>query len=276
MKLYLKTKDYSVSHQAFELYHDEMLDMLVTQPQPKELSSYYESGNYISHTDSKRTLVDKIYQLAKTYSLKKKVRLLKSVSPNGRTLLDIGAGTGDFLLEAKKSNWTVRGIEPNQLARKNARDKGILLEENLENVSNEKYDVITLWHVLEHLPNLKHEIKNIETLLKQDGVLLVAVPNFKSFDAKHYKEFWAAYDVPRHLWHFSKNAITKLFEAIGMKVNETKPMKLDSFYVSMLSEKYKTGRQNLLKAFYIGLKSNLKANRTKEYSSHIYILEKSK
>jgi len=276
MKLYLKTKDYSVSHQEFELHYDEALDMLVTKPQPEKLSNYYESENYISHTDSKRTLVDKIYQLAKAYSLKKKIALIKSASNDGKVLLDIGAGTGDFLLAAKKSNWIVNGVEPNQLARKNAKEKGIYLEDSLENVSDRKYDVITLWHVLEHLPDLNSQIRKIVALLNQNGVLIIAVPNFKSFDAKHYKRFWAAYDVPRHLWHFSKTAINKLFEDNGAKVMETKPMKLDSFYVSILSEKYKTGKQNLLKAFYIGLKSNLKANRTKEYSSHIYVLKKLK
>ena len=136
-----------------------------------------------------------------------------------------------------------------------------------------KFDVITMWHVLEHVPNLEKYISQLKQLLKPNGRLVIAVPNYKSFDAKYYKEFWAAYDVPRHLWHFSQKAIKDLFEKENMIVEKTIPMKLDSFYVSLLSEKYKNGKSNPVKAFHVGLLSNIKAKRTKEYSSLIYILK---
>ncbi len=274
MKPYLKTRDYSVSQEEFELRHDEERDMLVTFPEPKDLERYYESEAYISHTDAKNSIVDKIYQTVKRYSLKRKLALINSFSPSEKTVLDFGAGTGDFLVVAKNHGWQIQGVEPNINARTKANEKGIHLHSNLEPIQNRTFNVITLWHVLEHLPNLEKQIKNIVSLLDENGTLVIAVPNFRSYDAKHYGDFWAAFDVPRHLWHFSKKSIKKLFEPHGLQLMKSKPMLFDSFYVSLLSEKYKTGNQNLIKAFWIGLKSNLKANGSKEYSSHIYILKK--
>ena len=274
MKSYLKTKDFSISQEEFELLYNEELDMLVTYPEPENIEKYYESDTYISHTDSKKTVVDKIYQSVKSYSLKKKLSLINSFDTKEKTLLDIGAGTGDFLCTAKNKNWNVAGVEPNALARSKAVKKGIKLYDNLNKVLDKKYEVITLWHVLEHLPNLENKIDRIVSLLKDKGTLVIAVPNFKSYDAKHYGKYWAAYDVPRHLWHFSKNTIEKLFKKHNIEIVKTKPMLFDSFYVALLSEKYKTQKQNFLKAFYIGLKSNISANSSKEYSSHIYILRK--
>ena len=274
MKSYLKTKDFSISQEDFELLYNEELDMLVTYPEPEDIEKYYESDAYISHTDSKKTVVDKIYQIVKSYSLKKKLSLINSFDTKEKTLLDIGAGTGDFLCTAKDKNWNVAGVEPNTLARSKANKKGIKLYDNLNKVLDTKFEVITLWHVLEHLPNLENKIDRIVSLLTDNGTLVIAVPNFKSYDAKHYGKHWAAYDVPRHLWHFSKNTIEKLFKKHNIEIVKTKPMLFDSFYVALLSEKYKTQKQNFLKAFYIGLKSNISANSSKEYSSHIYILRK--
>ena len=274
MKSYLKTKDYAVTGEEFELLYDKSLKMLVTEPHPQDLDKYYKSENYISHTDASKSLFDKIYQVVKKYSLSKKVRLIKKYSTDGKTLLDVGAGTGDFLLTAKRRDWDITGVEPNQDAKIRAQEKGIDLYPSLGMLTNSKYDVITLWHVLEHLPNLDDQIKQLLALLNEKGILVIAVPNFKSYDAQHYKNYWAAYDVPRHLWHFSKEAIEKLFSGHGMKVVKVKPMIFDSFYVSMLSEKYKTGSQNYLRAFAIGFLSNVKAWSSKEYSSHIYILKR--
>jgi 2-polyprenyl-3-methyl-5-hydroxy-6-metoxy-1,4-benzoquinol methylase len=275
MKAYLKTKDYSISGEEFELVYDESLDMLVTRPQPRELDKYYLSENYISHTDANTTLIDKIYQTVKKYSLWKKVRLIRKYGTEEKTLLDVGAGTGDFLLTAKESNWDVDGVEPNNEAKMRAKEKGIDLYSSLGTLVKRKYNVITLWHVLEHLPNLENQIRQLVSLLNENGTLIIAVPNFRSYDAWYYQKYWAAYDVPRHLWHFSKETIEKLFSDHGMKVVKTKPMVFDAFYVSLLSEKYKTGGQNYFRAFTVGLLSNLKGLRSREYSSHIYILKSS-
>lgn len=274
MNLYLKTKDYSVSGESFQLMHQPESDMLITVPQPKDLGKYYESELYISHTDSNKGVVDKMYQGIKKYSLHKKTKLIGSYSKTGKNLLDVGAGTGDFLVFAEKKGWNPVGVEPNEKARSKALEKGMNLYSSLDDLKGKRFDLITLWHVLEHLPNLELQIEQLKKLLHNEGTLIVAVPNFKSYDAKYYKNFWAAYDVPRHLWHFSKNAITHLFSKQGMKLIRTEPMIFDAFYVSLLSEKYKTGKQNLFKAFAVGLRSNLCAWRNKEYSSLIYIIKK--
>ncbi|GLU43230.1 bifunctional 2-polyprenyl-6-hydroxyphenol methylase/3-demethylubiquinol 3-O-methyltransferase UbiG [Allomuricauda sp. NBRC 101325] len=274
MKEYLKTRDFSVSGESFSLLHDENLDMLVTSPQPENLSSYYESEDYISHTDSSKSLTDKLYQWVKKVNLSSKWNLVQTFDDGSKTVLDIGAGTGDFLVYGNNLRFKVRGVEPNERARKLATEKGVQLQSSLDELGNLKFRTITLWHVLEHLPNLQAQIKKTVSLLEEDGTLIVAVPNFKSYDAKHYKKFWAAYDVPRHLWHFSRISIAKLFEMENMRVVKTKPMLFDSFYVSMLSEKYKGGKLNLFKAFVIGLWSNIKALSTKEHSSLIYVIKR--
>ncbi len=274
MSVYLKTKDYSVSGESFELTFDEDKQMLITTPQPESLNKYYESEDYISHTDASKSLVDKIYQVVKKYSLAKKLVLIESLSSGSKKLLDVGAGTGDFLSIAKNNKWNVFGVEPNTRANQLASKKGLQLFANIEELGETNFDVITLWHVLEHLPNLESQIEKFKALLSDNGTLIIAVPNYKSYDAKKYGAYWAAYDVPRHLWHFSQSAIKRLFSNVDMEVVKTKPMIFDSFYVSLLSEKYKTGKQNFLRGFISGLKSNLSAINTGEYSSLIYIIKK--
>jgi 2-polyprenyl-3-methyl-5-hydroxy-6-metoxy-1,4-benzoquinol methylase len=274
-KHFLNVKDHSVSKEAFDLYHDETIDMLVTYPQPslENLGKYYESVDYISHTDSKRSLFEKAYHFVKSIALKNKLNLINSLQPAKGRILDIGAGTGDFLSVAKKNGWQTIGVEPSDKAKAIALKKEVSFVEDTAELEKQSFDVITMWHVLEHVPNLDNQIKELKRLLKPNGSLIVAVPNFKSFDAKYYGAFWAAYDVPIHFWHFSKKAIKALFEKEEMELEKVVPMKFDSFYVSLLSEKYKFGKMNFIKAFFIGLQSNLKAKRNFEYSSHIYVLK---
>ena len=266
-------KDYTVSGERFEVMKNKEYEMLVTFPVPTDLGSYYKSDNYISHTDSKKRFFDKIYQIVKKHTLKRKLSLLNSFNKEEKTILDVGAGTGDFLKVCKNNNWKVLGIEPSLDARKIAEKKGIHLKENLLAVSNQKFDVITLWHVLEHVEDLKDTIKKLNSLLKPEGRIVIAVPNYKSYDAKFYKEHWAAFDVPRHLWHFSQTSIQKLFFEVEMVVAKKEPMKFDSYYVSLLSEKYKYGKLKPINAFYRGFVSNLKARTTSEYSSLVYVIK---
>ncbi len=274
-KHFLTVKDYSVSQETFDLYHDETLDMLITSPQPslENLGKYYESEDYISHTDNKRSLFEKLYHFIKSIALKNKLNLINSLQSNKGRILDIGAGTGDFLSVAKKDGWQTTGVEPSDKAKVIAKNKGVSFVEETSELENHSFDVISMWHVLEHVPDLDKQIKELKRLLKPTGALIIAVPNFKSFEAKHYGKFWAAYDVPIHFWHFSKTAIKLLFEKEEMKLEKVLPMKFDSFYVSLLSEKYKSGKMNFVKAFFIGLQSNWKAKKNFEYSSHIYILK---
>ncbi|MBL0736243.1 class I SAM-dependent methyltransferase [Flavobacterium sp. GN10] len=274
-KHFLTVKDHSVSKEIFDLYYDEELDMLITSPQPElqNLGKYYESEDYISHTDNKRSLFEKAYHFVKNIALKNKLNLINSQQSKKGKLLDIGAGTGDFLLTAKNDGWETIGVEPSDRAKNIAKEKGISFVEETSTLESNSLDVITMWHVLEHVPNLELQIQELKRLLKPTGTLIIAVPNYKSFDAGHYETFWAAYDVPIHFWHFSKKSIQLLFERVDMKLEKILPMKFDSFYVSLLSEKYKNGKMNYIKAFFIGLKSNWKAKSSKEYSSHIYVLK---
>lgn len=273
----LKVKDFAVSGEEFQLVLDETYQLYKTSPQPSpiKLPNYYQSEDYISHTDHQRNLKEKLYFFVKQIALKNKLKLLNSFKTESRNLLDIGCGTGDFLKVAAQHDWSIKGIEPNEKARDIANSKlhdKVYNVEMLEELTPQSFDVITLWHVLEHLPNLQDNIKIIKRLLKPNGILIVAVPNYKCYDAKHYKSYWAAFDVPRHLWHFSKFAISKLFGDHHMKVHQIKPMYFDSFYVSLLSEYYKTGKHNYFKAFWIGFKSNYLAIHSGEYSSQIYII----
>jgi len=274
MNSYLKTKDHSVTGEEFELSYHSEFDMLITKPQPTDLEKYYQSDAYISHTDSTKTLLDKIYQIVKKISLFLKVRLIGRYAQDDKTLLDVGAGTGDLLFAASQKGWTVAGVEPNWSARGKASEKEINLASDLESVMHRKYKVITLWHVLEHLPDLENQILKMMSMLEEEGTIVIAVPNYKSYDAKFYNEFWAAYDVPRHLWHFSRQSIQKLFSKYGMEVVDTRPLFFDAFYVSILSEKYKGCKLGFLKGFFRGLFSNVSALFTKEYSSLIYIIKK--
>jgi len=276
MKCYLKTKDYSVSKEEFELRHDENLDMLLTFPQPEGLEKYYESEDYISHTDAKKSLTEKAYQIVKTRNLQHKLRIISRHASTKKTILDVGAGTGDFLNYAKRNSWQISGVEPSEKARQKAAEKGVCLKANIDEFKDKTFDVITLFHVLEHVPDLNHQITRLNDLLNPGGVLIVAVPNFKSFDARYYKKYWAAFDVPRHLWHFSQTSISKLFTKHSLHVTKTYPMVFDAFYVSLLSEKYKHGRQGYFAAFCIGLWSNMKAWSSGEYSSLIYVIKRGK
>lgn len=273
--VFIKVTDYSVSGEHFDLLLDPELQLLKTHPQPslENLSKYYESEDYISHTDGKRSLFEKVYHFIKRKAIRDKVKLITSLQPDKGMLLDIGAGTGDFLQEAHNQNWNTTGIEPSAKAKTIAVQKGVSFAESLEALEDHSFDVITMWHVLEHVPNLEKQIQELKRLLKPTGTIVIAVPNFKSYDAQHYGHFWAAYDVPRHLWHFSKLSISKLFEKESMKLKKVLPMYFDSFYVSLLSEKYKTGKMNVINGFLIGLQSNLKAKRNFEYSSHIYVIK---
>ena len=276
--IYLTVKDYTVSHETFGLQHDEKFDMLITVPKPnlEDLSKYYESDDYISHSNKKSGLLSMMYQIVRNFTLKSKLKIIERFQPNKGTLLDIGAGTGHFCEIALRNSWNVIGVEPNAGAQQLAKSKGINFVENLEKLENHSVDVITMWHVLEHVPDLENQIIQLKRVLKSEGTLIIAVPNFKSFDAQYYKQFWAAYDVPRHLWHFSQKSIGTLFSQYQMNLVETLPMKWDAFYVSLLSEKYKSGTVNYFKAIYIGLKSNQRANQNSEYSSLIYVLKNGK
>jgi len=277
----LTCKDYTVSKEIFDIWECAACSIRFTQDVPDQdsIGPYYKSDTYISHSDTKKGLVNKVYKIARNYTLNWKMKLLKSKQVNGLqkgTLLDIGTGTGAFLNKAAQSGWSVTGLEPDEGARKICQDKYNLqaqTPEKLFDLPSEKFDVVTMWHVLEHVHQLQEYMDQIKRVLKKDGVALIALPNYTSQDAQQYKEHWAAYDVPRHLYHFSPEAVNKLTEQHGLKLVDKVPMWLDAFYIAMLSEEYKNGHGNLVAAVLKGLQSDINAYRNKSTcSSLVYII----
>lgn len=272
-KKIFETKDFTVSDETFDLYANAKENILITQPQPTldKLPNYYSSEDYISHTDATFSVFDKLYQMVKRYMLKKKAKWIEDLDLSGNRILDIGAGTGSFLQFMSTRGWDIDGVEPNQKARALANDKGIKLQNNLSAIKRQ-FDVISLWHVLEHLPALPEQLEQIKKLLHKNGKLVIAVPNYTSYDAQYYQSFWAAFDVPRHLWHFSPEGLISLLIQYDLKLVKTHPLKFDAYYVSWLSEKNKT-TNNLFKAFGVATKSNYRARHNNAYSSLLYIFE---
>lgn len=275
---FLVCKDYTVSQENFNIVSCKSCGFKFTNPRPENsvIGDYYKAEEYVSHSNTTKGVVNKLYHSVRNYTLKQKLKLISSYVSRG-TMLDYGCGTGMFLNVCKNDGWETYGMEPDDNARKMSIEKGLDVFSDKDKVSNriadKKFNAITLWHVLEHVTDMEATLSFFKSKLNDDGVLIIAVPNHVSYDAQYYKEFWAAYDVPRHLHHFDINSMTSLVEKAGFKFKESKPMKFDSFYVSMLSEKYKTGSVNLVKAFLVGLTSNFKAKDTHSYSSTIYIFK---
>lgn len=271
-------KDHLVSGESFAI--NECLDcsFKFTNPRPldNELNKYYQSDDYISHSNKSISLRHIIYKTVRKYTLRKKLKLINSLSEKGN-LLDVGCGTGEFLKVCSMNGWKTYGVEPDLKAR--IKSEKILDNPIYEDLyackDYDSFQVITLWHVLEHLPDIHTTIKHLKKLLTKKGRIVFALPNVDSFDALKYKEFWAAYDVPRHLYHFNKYTFKKLMKKHGMKVKKILPMRFDAFYISLLSERYKNKYFNYIKSFINGCKSNSYAKKNQNnYSSLIYIVTK--
>lgn len=276
---FLEAEDHNVSNDLFKIVECVACSFRFTNPIPTEetIGDYYKSENYVSHSGTKKGFVNRVYHIVRSRAIKQKENLAAKYSKE-QTILDIGCGTGDFLGYCKSQNWKTLGLEPDQSARKialesNAIDAKVL--KHLYEIEANTFDVISMWHVLEHVYNLNEDIEQYKKILKKDGALIVAVPNCSSKDAEHYKSSWAAYDLPIHLYHFRPDNMKQLFSKHGMEVVEILPMKFDSYYISMVSEKYKGG--NIFSGFVNGLKSNIAANsKNNKYSSQIYVIKHKK
>lgn len=276
-----EAKDFTVSGELFQIAACTSCTARFTQdaPNASSISPYYKSEDYISHTNTSQGFINRLYQRVRKKTLVSKRKLIEnSTGKKNGNILDVGAGTGAFLHEMKKAGWQVTGLEPDAGAKGTAKklfDIDLTGTEVFYNLEQQTYDAITLWHVLEHVHDLQGYLEQLKLLLKEKGKLFIAVPNYTSKDAAIYKELWAAYDVPRHLYHFSPLSMKILMEKHGLSIQTYKPMWYDSFYVSMLSSKYKNGKTNLFASFLNGLCSNLSAlGNIKKCSSVIYIIEK--
>jgi len=268
--------DHLVSNKSFTLVECTICRTRITNPRPdeNELSQYYQSEEYISHTNEGNSLINRIYKVARYFTLRNKRKLI-SIAPHNQTLLDVGCGTGNFIHHCRDNGWKVVGVEPDPSARNIAKeDTKNIVHKDLHDLHDQEFDRVTLWHVLEHLPNLSDTFIRLKNLLSANGKIFIAVPNYLAWEESKFKEYWAAYDVPRHLHHFTPNSIHVLAQNNGLEVERTYPMRLDSFYISLLSNKNKTGYNRLVNSFLTGLLSNIYARKSGNYSSLIYQLKK--
>jgi 2-polyprenyl-3-methyl-5-hydroxy-6-metoxy-1,4-benzoquinol methylase len=276
--LVLSAKDYTVSGEQFEILECRNCTQRFTQniPGPQEIGKYYQSENYISHSDTSKGLINNLYHKVRKRTLVQKRKLIENTTgKKAGSILDVGCGTGAFLHTMKNEKWNITGLEPDETARAKALQLyGLHLKKTEEFylLPAQTFDAITMWHVLEHVHELHNYIAQLKKLLKPGGKLFIAVPNYTSYDAGVYKEFWAAYDVPRHLYHFSPKSMQALLNSHGMAVEKMKPMWYDSVYVSMLSEQYRSGKPHPVKALFCGIISNFKALfNIEKCSSVIYV-----
>lgn len=273
---YLNTKDFFFTQEEFSLTRCENCDFVFTNPIPKDLSKYYETPDYLSHNTSDSGLLGKLYSTLRNINIKRKYKLVSKYCLQGN-FLDIGCGTGELLSFFNKNNWSVTGVEPNKSAREFGRktyDINIFNENKLDELNPGTFDIISMWHVLEHVPDLHNRLSQMLKLLKKDGTIFIALPNLASPDSKKYKEYWSALDVPRHLYHFTQNTFEQLISSHNMKLVHAEPMKFDSYYVSMLSEKYLKNPLYFPVAVINGFLSNLKARKENNYSSMIFVVKK--
>jgi 2-polyprenyl-3-methyl-5-hydroxy-6-metoxy-1,4-benzoquinol methylase len=277
----LTAKDHTVTNEMFEVWECGDCTARFTQdiPVADQIGRYYQSAEYISHSNTKHGIINRLYHLVRSLTLLSKRNLVRKFTDlETGNMLEVGAGTGAFVHTMQKTGWNVKGLEPDETARRNAKEQfGTDLETPtvLHDEPSLHYDAITLWHVLEHVHELHGYLDTFQRILKEKGTLFIAVPNYTSYDAGIYNEHWAAYDVPRHLYHFSPHSIDILAEQHGMQVIAHKRMWFDSFYVSMLSERYKNGYNNILTAFWNGWLSNWEAfDDASKCSSVVYVIRK--
>lgn len=276
--LHLSLKDFFLTQEPFEIMVCEDCGLHYTTPKPSDekLGDYYKSKEYYSHQENKQGFIPRIYEAVKSVNLKRKFGFATQGKELGK-LLDIGCGVGDFLHYAEQNGWYCTGAEPSDdaaaIAKKRIQGE-IIQPIDLEKLPDESFDVITMWHVLEHVSDLQWQVNQLNRLLKKGGRLVIALPNFNSYDAQFYQDKWAAYDVPRHLNHFSQDSIAKIFNINGLIQKPTRKLVWDSFYISFLSEKYRQKSLPLLRGCLRGFISNIKARKSGEWSSLVYVFEK--
>lgn len=277
-KNFLVVTDNAVSKESFVIVECENCSFKFTNPRPDSdsISQYYESEEYISHSNVKTGIINRAYHVVRSITTKQKVELINRQAPAKGSILDYGCGTGTFLTACKKDGWEIRGVEPNIKAREVATtETGEIIAASLSDIEGEKFEVITLWHVLEHIHTLNETMAQLLECLQDDGTLIIAVPNADSHDAQEYKENWAAYDVPRHLYHFTQSTMKRFLKKHKMVLEEVLPMKFDAYYVSMLSEKHKEGKTKMINSVVNGYRSNSYAEKNgNDYSSLIFIAKR--
>ncbi len=269
---YLSTQDHFLTQEQFEIFQTDIPGLLITHPQPEHLDKYYDTKDYLSHDDSDRSLFAFLYRFSRKRNIHSKYKLISKYCSD-EPILDVGAGNGELVKYLRENHLDAEGYEPSETARKVAYRKGVRLRDHLPSNKKEHYKVIQMFHVLEHIPDPLELLTKLYSMLQNDGTLIIALPNYKSWDAYFFGSYWAGYDVPRHLYHFDQQGLINLAKEKFTLIH-TRPMWLDSFYVSILSARYRKIKLSLVFGIFIGMISNIKALFSKEPSSRIYIFQK--
>lgn len=277
---HLKVKDLFLTQEEFRILKCKECGLLYTTPRPDKdkIGDYYKSEEYYSHKENNSGFIPKMYEKVKAINLKNKYKIASEGIRTGAAL-DIGCGVGDFIHTMEQNGWTCMGVEPSEEAKSIAKNRikaNILSGQDLEQIQNESFDIITMWHVLEHVEDIRWQIDQLQRLTKKGGRIVIALPNYKSYDGQHYKEMWAAYDVPRHLNHFDNKTIIKILTSKGLKYIKTEKLIWDAYYISYMSEKYEHHSLPLIRGAFQGAISNFKARRSGEWSSLVYVFERPK
>lgn len=276
---FLTCEDYVATNERFKLIKCSSCDFVFTSPRPEsdKCSKYYESSKYISHQDEDNSLIIKLYRLVRNRNMKWKINTIEKYHTNKGQLLDYGCGLGDFLNYSKQQGWNSVGLDISENARKTVKERyniDVFPNSDIFKLDEKSKEVISLWHVLEHVYNLDETLNEFKRILKDNGTLFIALPNRQSWDGNHYKNYWDGYDVPRHIYHFTPKDLEVLMKRIGFKIVEKQGMFFDAFYICMRSEMHKGNKLKFILGGIKGMISNIKAYKSNNYSSILYIIKK--
>ena len=268
---HIEVVDHFLTNETFTIKKTPIKGLLQTHPPPpkNKIQQYYSTNKYISHDSTGSGPFYFLYRTIRRINFWFKYWLMNKKELFSK-MLDFGSGDQYFIQQLQQRKHNVFGVDP----LKPNMSKQVYDSIFNESLDNKKFSCITAWHSLEHVYELENVIKRFCQILDENGIVIVAVPNYRSFDAKFYKSFWAAYDVPRHLWHFDKQSIIKVFYNNGFSFIKTTPLLFDSYYISLMSEKYKKSNFRIFNSIVVGTVSNIAAFFTKEYSSNIFVFKK--
>jgi 2-polyprenyl-3-methyl-5-hydroxy-6-metoxy-1,4-benzoquinol methylase len=275
-----KVTDWLVSKEVFTISQCDNCKFKFTANAPVEqnIGPYYNSEEYVEHSDTKSGVIYTVYHYARNLMLRFKLNKIKSMT-SGKKLLDVGSGSGYFINHMKQNGYEVTGVEISDKAVELCNSKFGIKANSPADFLAEKldkdFDIISLWHVFEHVYTFNEYFDLFAKSLKKDGTLILALPNSNSADAQIYKDHWAAYDTPRHLWHFTPATLSRFAEARGFEVVKKYRLPLDPFFNAMVSASYKKGFKFLPISVLKGLYSLIISLFNKDKSSSlIYFLKK--
>jgi len=205
-------------------------------PRPKfsGITYYYENDDYDPHRLENKSIFHTVYGWVQKIALRWKFKHISKFIRSGN-LLDIGGGGGRFCSYFKSKGWRVSLQDNSSKARFLAQEADIETYTLLSEIQSQQFDLITMWHSLEHIHAIDALFQNVNRLTSDDGFLVVAVPNINAPERKFLGKDWAPWDAPRHLYHFNYAQLSKLLRKYGWKIEFSMPMIQDTPYNILLS-----------------------------------------